>query len=452
MVWLQGAVRMEQGRVNVMTTPECLSDLRAGILRLDEEILSSFTPEVQSTVIEKACRSARQLVSSYSGLRLVGALARAYEQVYGEHIPIPYCADPVSVETQVLSKEQEHGGRSHWQVGILPEECASAERAVRFILALPRTVTAVPIPAPAKMPGLLGEIQDLKRTFKDEYASHQGKADDSYKRIHPAPAGYASWLHFVCEQGSDAQWREWLLNQWKSSHPYAGRDPWVAAVLGLDVQDAMSRSGIPHASNLGGKQKQTHRGVSLSLHLLWSALSLDTEPTVEAMRRCSVSKHDIEQVRGGMRLGALGHDLGKLAGEAAVYTPGVHGVLGQRIWDEVRPHWVGDISNQIARWCVGYHDLLGRLSRGLTEKILPEGTQERGVARFDIHLPPSYRGAYDPSSIRTVLKQLPLPYDVSLLVCRDIWRSDVAAVPGLRWLLPAAEYLIEVVRSRNPEH
>ena len=145
---------------------------------------------------------------SYDGTAFVGSqlqpkgrtvqqeLERAFAAHYPHFKPIPYRTNYMEMHSAVLQHEEDHHGKMRWQVGIPPRERKLAERTVRFITSLEPTVDAVPIPPPAVLPGALGELQTLKREYKDTYTLHRGEGEAAYKTLRLVPDQKAKSVDF----------------------------------------------------------------------------------------------------------------------------------------------------------------------------------------------------------------------------------------------------------------
>ncbi|MDO8649170.1 MAG: hypothetical protein Q7R81_05305 [Candidatus Peregrinibacteria bacterium] len=436
-VWMQGGILLENGSRKLVASSQCLADLRAGVLRVDEPFLSTLDANLQEELLNLACVRAWKLLEAYPALRLEGALKNKFT---GHAIPKRYLQGSSMV--QALSKEAEHrhGGKLHWQKGILPEESERAQKARSILLGLSKKGEPMPIPPEVRLPGVLGDLQDRKLKYKDASDSSDS-IPETHTAMIPPPEGYASWFAYMACEATDEQWREWLINQIKSKKPFCGSDPFIQKVMYLDFLDEIQEELHRNPMNSEGNQKLTHQGVPLQRHMIWSAICLETEPTCAKLQaEENINEQHICDVRSGMRVGMLVHDIGKLLDDSSIETPGVHQELGAKVWLKICPQWMHNRASAVTQWCIKYHDLPGRLARGLIEK--EENTDDVGAV-------PSYKGAYDPSACREALATLSeLPKAAHMIFCRDVWRADVGSVPSLRYLLPAADSLIAVIQSK----
>ena len=439
-VWLQGGILLEEGQRKLIATTQCLHDLRSGVLRIDEGLLKSLDSGIQAEVIESGLKRAKRILDEYPALKLEGVLKTAFEREFcGKESKAAPKRFIEGVQAQKLTEEAEScvKGKTYWGTGLTVDEIAPARRVQSLLKSLPKFTEPIPIPLECELPGILGELQSSKLQFKDSLGAVDASSKAEYQKVHQPPKGFSNWIEYLALHATDDQWGEWLINQTKSKNPFCGQDPWLAKILHLDLEAEVTGQLSRSAKNLTGEQKQTHQGTPLYLHLLWTGILVKTEPVCAKLREHEFDEDTICQIRAGIRTGAICHDLGKILDDASIGTPGVHQVLGQKIWDGIKPEWLSGTGADVGRWCVGHHDLLGRLARGLSEK--EKGDTDNPNAR------PDYRGAYAPSACREALKELKLPAEIAVLLARDIWRADVGSVQSLRWLLPAAQELADLI-------
>lgn len=93
------------------------------------------------------------------------------------------------------------------------------------------------------------------------------------------------------------------------------------------------------------------------------------------------------------------------------------------------------------------HDVFGRVSRGLCEK---EDTKI-GNSDFDVTARPSYTGALDPQIARDEIAKLGLPFETSVAMVKAVWSADVGSVASLRWILPVADKIEDLILAGKPE-
>ena len=70
-------------------------------------------------------------------------------------------------------------------------------------------------------------------------------------------------------------------------------------------------------------------------------------------------------------------------------------------------------------------------------------------ANFLVADTPSYMGALDVAAVRERLKKIQLPLPIACCLHECIWKADVSSVASLRWLLPVAEKLRNLVSSEQ---
>ncbi|MCB0336017.1 MAG: AAA family ATPase, partial [Bdellovibrionales bacterium] len=335
-VWLQAGVLLKDKRRTFVATKACLADLRAGILRIDEGILTKLNADLQKETLDKASLRVGKLLQEYPALKLEGILAEHYGD---HHLPKRFIK---SEQVQKISKtiEESHGGRSHWENGLLAAEIPLAKSIVQLIRSLPSGSQAQPIPKETKLPGILGDLQASKLVTKDSLGLSARADLPDYRTPYPAPQGFSSWLHYMSQEATDGQFREWLINQTKSKDPFCGKDVWLDKILTLNLTEDIITSLNRDPANVLGVQKQTHQGLPLSMHLLWTTIGLETNSVLEQLKNFAFDAEDIKSIVSGMRIGALSHDVGKLLDNSSIETPGVHQVLGARIWYSIKPDWI----------------------------------------------------------------------------------------------------------------
>jgi len=417
----QGAAKVENDRLVVKLTPQAESDLRNGIVRLDQAAMERLSPENRKYHLDKTVGTLKKLLDEYPGLSLDPELTRLFKEKYGyEHRPAQLEESWAKVEQKVLEMEA-GGGMERWEyVDWTSEERQIAEGIVSFYLSVERNESAPPVPRKSQLPALLEEVREGMRS-----------ADQ-------VPEGYASWLHYVSATASDAEFREWLINQTRSRKPIGGRDAEIENVLTFKkfADDKRIRN------HEGKEQKATHAGWPLYMHLKQSMLQVDTDSLLSNIEDPEAK----EMVRLGMRVALLYHDVGKLLN---VHTPGAHEGAGAKMFLKYKPAWVPDDVASLAQFLISNHDLFGRLARGITEKV----DARINDINFDVTAQPSYKGALDPERVREKVRALKVEeYDfdneTALAMVKAIWRADVASVASLRWLLPMAEKLSELVRIK----
>lgn len=198
----------------------------------------------------------------------------------------------------------------------------------------------------------------------------------------------------------DANFRSWVANQTRSRNPVGGRDRYLASALECQK---------------GVAQKPSHQGWSLHLHALHALLQVDTDQLPAFCRP--------------LRLAALWHDVGKIW---SIRTPGAHPRIGAKQWKELECDALPGLTLEEAElisFLIANHDIYGRLERGLWDE--------------------RYQGAMDPSAVRRDLTRSNLPLAVAARLAKELWRADVGSVSMLRWLLPLADPLEELILCRS---
>ncbi len=430
-----GAVRMvnSAGKLEVVVRDQRVLDhLRVGKVALNGAAVAAYggTEKFLSAAVGRA----RKLVREYPGLSLSGRLGQAYAKAYGEHRVVPQEATySPALHKRVVKSEAASAARASTNVawgGLRDAELPDALAVVQYYRTADRTARAVPPVAPAQLP----ESLEQQRVAKNA-AEVRNQPEPAPEQLDP-PEGFSTWLHFVCSQSSDATFREWLLNQSRARKPFGGWDEYLAAML--DGSLYQGRPGVKH----DGEQKVTHGGWQLDQHLVASALCLATDELFTELRSRGWTEERAQQVRAGLRLGMLHHDIGKLI---SVNKPGAHGGASVALWRDTAPGWVDEATKQIATFVMMGHDYFGRVARAITEKV--------GMAlddpAFDPNAPTSYRGAMCPDKILSVIDRHGLSDRlVSLRMLRLVWEADAGSVQTLRWVLPVAPMIERILLER----
>lgn len=194
----------------------------------------------------------------------------------------------------------------------------------------------------------------------------------------------------------DANFRSWVVNQSRSRNPVGGRDPYLAGAL---------------ECQRGVAQKTSHQGWSLHLHALHALLQIGTDY--------------LPDFRRPLRLAALWHDVGKIWG---IRTPGAHPLTGAKQWRKLEYCALPSLTPEEAElisFLIANHDIYGRLERGLWDE--------------------QYMGAMDPAAVRRELARSDLHLAVAARLTKELWCADVGAVSLLRWLLPLADPLEDLI-------
>ncbi|MSU55172.1 MAG: hypothetical protein EXS46_01365 [Candidatus Taylorbacteria bacterium] len=414
----QGAAKIEKGKLVVKLTPQAESDLRNGIVRMDQVAIDRLSPENREYHLSKTIGTLKKLLDEYPGLTLDPELAVLFKEAYGyTHAPAQIEESWAKVEQKVLKMEK--GGKERWNyVDWTPEERRIADGIVNFYVSAERNESAPPVPRKSKLPALVEEVRA------------------GIRKPEQIPDGYENWLHYVSATAPDAEFREWLINQTRSRQPVGGRDPEIESVLTFNKFAEDKR-----IKNFEAEQKATHAGWPLYMHLKQSMLQLDTDSLLQGIEDVKTK----ELVRLASRVALLYHDVGKLLN---LDTPGAHEGAGAKMFLKYKPAWVPDDVAELAQFLISNHDLFGRLARGITEKA----TAKLGDPNFDVTAQPAYKGALDPEKVREKVRALKTKTafddESALAMVREIWKADVASVASLRWLLPAADKLSALIKAK----
>jgi len=426
----EGGVRFKNGKLDVMMSEQAESDIRHGILRIDEDLLSRAPQEWQERIIDRSIGRAKKMLEEYPALRMVGLLKEQYEKKHGVHESLSIIADWEPMQDHVHQKE--YGGITRWDPKRFTESDKHYGLMIReHYLTADKTPTAPPRPDFHPLPEPLESVRITKLKVE------MGEIDpNSPEGVIPetiaSPEGYKSWLHFMITEQEDGPFKEWFLNQIRSRQPIGGKDPEIEKAI-----DMARQTKLPTR-----EQKATHLGFPLHKHSQEAVLQTPTDWLLEDN---TFSDEEKRRYRSCIRMAMLYHDHGKTHN---MFTPGAHEGISAKIWDKIAPEWMSDEDIKITRWMILTHDIFGRLARGLSEKIYFDITDES----FDPSAIPSYQGALDPYEVRQYLRQSGLPLEKAVKLHFAIWSSDAASVSALRWLMPLSHYLRDMVlESDMPE-
>ena len=424
----QGAVRMKEGKIDVLMGEGIEAELRQGIVRFDEAILAQLPPNVLEKTLAEAPSRIRKTMEEYPGLKLEGRLSELYEAKYGKHTSQEIKRDWNDIESAVI--EREYGGRSRWSAEHWnSREFEVAAGIVDFYRTAQRIPSTPPRPEKAHLPGSLEALRLIRskaQKGRPVTAEEQGLLKEGVS----APEGYESWLHYTLTESPDDQFKEWLLNQIRSRTPLGGKEGYLERIW--DMAKTEKKGG----------QKETHMAFPLHKHLQEAALQLSTDALASELEVAGLSPAEIKKIRRCARLAMLWHDMGKVHN---VYTPGSHEAIGAKQWERNKPDWISDEEAQIVSWMIRTHDISGRLLRGITEKPDSKITD----AHFNPTSEPSYKGALDPSAVREELLKSGFDLPVATALHLAVWKADVSSVSALRWLLPVVEQVRQLVLSRS---
>lgn len=163
------------------------------------------------------------------------------------------------------------------------------------------------------------------------------------------------------------------------------------------------------------EQKATHQGWLLHMHLLEACLQLNVNDLPVSARTKLV-----------MRTAMLFHDAGKTHNSN---TPGCHQGVGAKLFSQQAFNFLTDEESELGAFFIKWHDLFGRMYRGITE--------------------PSYTGAIHPIKVVEIIDSMPVSYDfgTKLNMMYAIWCADVNSVASLNWILTLLPFVKRVVQE-----
>lgn len=95
------------------------------------------------------------------------------------------------------------------------------------------------------------------------------------------------------------------------------------------------------------------------------------------------------------------------------------------------------------------HNLIGRLCRGISEKVEQirefHANSDTGAMDIDVNAQPSYVLAVDGIYVREKLLECPLPKNLAMCLLKAVYRADMGSVAALRWILPVVELVENLV-------
>lgn len=393
-------------------TQSIVSDLYNGVIDINESVLRSI--EDAPTNFQELFLQITKILESYPALKLKKNLDMVYAKYYKKHIPTIIYTEWEEIQNEVWKHES--GGNQKWNsTGFTSKEIKLANEIYEFYRSASKVSISPPTPIRSKLPIILEE-------------SRQKNAES--KKIN-MPHGYYSWLDYITKEASDAEFREWFFDQINNPNPIGGMDN----NLDYIIQYTKNKS-----------QKSTHFGFGLHKHIEEATLQLSTDPLFLSLKKKGISIDEIKKIRQLMRIAMLYHDIGKTLN---IFTPGAHEGVGAKLWLKMKPTWISEEKDiNFVAWLIKTHDIFGRLARGLTEKkdfIL-------GDLNFDVTALPSYKGSLDPQSVRNELIKSNLPLPIATIIHKSIWVADIGSVASLRWVLPIADKLEELILSTCSPH
>jgi adenylate kinase family enzyme len=426
----------ENGELDFFAGFGIVADLFDGVIRLDEDVLAQMSHEKAEEYTTGAVYRVAKKLDEYPALRIEGILAERYAKVLGSFEPSTITTDWVAIQDEVW--EEEEGVDAKWQWnpdGFSEKENALLHDVIKFYRNVEKKASA-PVRFPqGDLPFQLAKIRELK--LKGELfpgSLSEAELAEITATIKP-PYGYASWFHYMAMEANDSMFREWYMNQTRSRKPYGGKDPYVAL-----VREHMMQKDNFYVLKKGRKfeQKPTHLGWRLYLHHDEATLQLITDEVMKVLGFLGWSERKRKNVRFAARLAMLNHDIGKQHNTA---SPGAHEAIGAKTFARLLPEWINDEVKKLAAWMIKTHDLFGRMARAITEKVEFDSFMDVG---FDPTAMPSYKGL-DPTGVRKELLEGGFDLATATLLHKMIWTADVASVSALRWVLPIADTLEELV-------
>jgi hypothetical protein len=421
-----GAVRWREGAVELSLAPGAEAALRNGVVAFNEAALEAMTPELRARCIARTAEKLSRVLGDYPGLRVDAAtLARLGEGF------APAAPQRIMTEWRTLKREalRTHLGERALRCrrGLDVEERAVAREILRFHRTGDRRPMAPPVPPRTRLPEALEQIRAAREkrahgvslTPEDRECLAQTRA--------APPQGAAGWLEHLARDAEDAVFREWFLDQVHHHAPLGGAEAWLRGVLDGSAFDLKAEACTD-------AQSPMHQGWGLSRHLAASVLALETDDLCRSIPMGAPLAP--EALRLSMRLAMLFHDVGK-----RVRTPAArHGRIGARLWRKHRPAWCPAALVPLVAWMVEVHDLFGALGRGLTDKRGGPALEEDDLSR-----PSAYPAALDVQAARVRLEASGLPLPLAAGIAKALWRADVGSIAALRWLLPVAEPLEQLL-------
>jgi hypothetical protein len=372
--------------------------LRNGVIALNGRLLAELAPARRAEVLTRETHHLPRALSDYPGVRVDDETLRLLEGgPHGRaHRPRPIVTSWATLKTLALDSQrrQSPAAQAFCRRALGPRE----ESVAREILAF--------------------------------HQRHDFRPEAPRLPVHAlVPRARQGLLAFAREEG-DAVFGAWFLDQVHHHAPEGGPDADLRGVLDLSVFSGKLRT-------LSVEQSAMHQGWTLERHLAQSVMELRTDALLERLGEA----HDADwrrDLRLSMRLAMLFHDTGKLLGP----RPRRHALISARLFDRFRPAWFPQRLVPMTQWLIRTHDLFGAFGRGLTDK---EGAAPADYGGVGLSLASSYFAALDSQAVREVLLGSGLPLEEAAAVHKAIWCADIGSIAALRWLLPVADLVEQLV-------
>lgn len=387
-----GLVRLREGRIELRLPPGVEASLWSGTIELNPRLLERLSPDQRAELLAKETHHLPRALSDYPGLTIAPSTSEALR------------------------------GGAHWRDHRPARILAGWPALKREVV---RTQSSRPRPALAHRRRALNRTE--RALAQELLRLHREAAPRAEPPSHPPrrPLPERGELLTLAREADDATFGGWVLEQIHHHRPLGGRDALLHAVL----------DGSRFASTLRAQRHALgpmHQGFTLGRHLAQSLLELRTN---ELLADHAPARR--EELRLALRLALLFHDVGKLAGE----RPQPHGLVSARLFQRFGPEAFPAHLLPLTCWLIRTHDLLGAFARGLTEK---EG-HPIGDYTLDPAAPSSYAGALDADAARAALRASGLPLAEAAALHRALWCADVGSIAALRWLLPVAPVVQELL-------
>lgn len=394
----QGLVRSREGRIEWLLPEGCEASLRNGVLALNPKLLETLDAEARAHLLTREPHHLLRALGDYPGVRVEAWTAEMLAGSLGwrGHQPQRIATrwprlKQLGVEAQ---RERVWDARAFCRRALGAEEKELALEILRFHQRADRSASPPPLPQ---------------------------------KPMRPSRSGPR--LAELAREADDAEFGDWFLDQVHHHEPRGGADPTLRSVLDFTLFEGTLRT-------LHREQSVMHQGWSLDRHLAQSVLQLQTDGLLGRISE----RHDsgwCKDLRLSMRLAMLFHDTGKLLGT----KPRRHAIISAALFGRFKPVWFPESLVPLTQWCIRTHDVFGAFSRGLTDK---EGLAP-GEYREDLSLATSYFGALDSQALRAVLLESGLPLEEAVAINKALWCADVGSIATLRWLLPVADLVEQLV-------
>ena len=376
-----GLVRRYRGEVELVMPPEAEGALWNGVVKLNPALLERLSVDQRSTWLARHGGRLPGVLARYPGLTVDAATAQL-------------------LEMPRVASSTVGAGFTALKAHVLAQPLSRARPRARRRLSAAEHDIASNIVA-----------------FHRESGRQSAPPPRPRKPLRPLePASLVS----IARDADDDTFGAWLLDQ-QRHEPLGGHDPDVRSVMTLEL----SPSGKPLHRELSAM----HQGWTLDRHLLESALQLETDALVAAAQA--------PELRLCMRVAMLYHDIGKVFGE----RPTRHPRMSARMFAKHRPMSFPEHLIPITQWMIRSHDVFGVFTRALTDKV------GRGAGDYEVDLaePSSYYGALDAQAARAKLEGSSRPFAEALAIAKALWRADVGAIASLRWLLPVADLVEQLL-------